>query len=188
MTIPLRLRFHGIGPSEAIERRVRERVDQLSRYHDRIIDCHVVVESPHHHRRHGRIYQLHIDVNVPGGKLVVNQSGDDKHEHEDVYVAIRDGFRAMERQLKQFAARRSNDVKSHEAPNHGRIRTMFPDYGFIEDAEGNEVYFHRNSVVDGNYESMEVGDEVRLVVVHGESDKGPQASTVRPIGKHHIVE
>jgi cold shock CspA family protein len=41
--------------------------------------------------------------------------------------------------------------------------------------------------VDGRFSDLNVGDEVRIEVVDNESDKGPQASTVRPIGKHHIV-
>ena len=186
MTAPLQISFHNIAPSEAIEARVRERVARLERHHKRITDCRVVIEAPHRRHRHGKLYQLRIDVVVPGGELVINNATHDKHAHEDVYVAIRDAFEAMERKLAQFSRRRNNEVKTHEAPNHGRIKSMFPDYGFIDAAEGSEVYFHRNSVVDAEYDSLAVGDEVRLVVVYGESDKGPQASTVRPVGKHHI--
>ena len=36
-------------------------------------------------------------------------------------------------------------------------------------------------------ERLEVGSEVRLVVAEGEGEHGPQASTVVPVGKHHIV-
>jgi cold shock CspA family protein len=56
--------------------------------------------------------------------------------------------------------------------------------GFIETADGREVFFHRNSVLDEAFDRLTVGSEVRFVEEMGE--KGPQASTVRLIGKHHL--
>ena len=188
MTLPVRLTFHGFQPSEAVEARIRQRAEKLFRRHARITECRVVVEAPHRHHRHGKLYQLRIDLVVPGGELVINSAAHDKHAHEDVYVAIRDAFDAMDRKLEQFVSRRKNEIKAHEAPAHGTIVRMFPDYGFIEDSDGNEIYFHCNSVVEADYDNLQIGDPVRIVVAHGESDKGPQASTVKPIGKHHIVE
>lgn len=60
------------------------------------------------------------------------------------------------------------------------------DYGRIQTSDGREVYFHRNSVVNGDFNSLDVGGEVRFDEESG--DQGPQASTVQPIGKHHIVD
>jgi cold shock CspA family protein len=56
------------------------------------------------------------------------------------------------------------------------------DCGFIATREGDEVYFHRNSVIDGAFDDLAVGDEVRFVQQDG--DNGPQASSVRVIGGH----
>ncbi len=39
----------------------------------------------------------------------------DAHVHEDVYVALRDAFGAMERQLKEFVARQRGEAKAHAA-------------------------------------------------------------------------
>jgi cold shock CspA family protein len=78
-------------------------------------------------------------------------------------------------------------VKHHEPPPHGRIAKFFPEegYGEIETLDGRLVYFHQNSVVDADFSKLETGSEVRFVEEMGE--KGPQASTVYVIGKHHIV-
>jgi cold shock CspA family protein len=73
------------------------------------------------------------------------------------------------------------DVKVHEHPHAaGRVTKLFSrsGYGIIEDAEGREVYFHRNSVLNGGFRRLEVGTPVRFVECSG--DKGPQASTVIP--------
>ena len=73
-------------------------------------------------------------------------------------------------------------MKVHQAPPEARIARLFPDegYGFIETADGREVYFHKNSVVGERFERLEVGKEVRFVEEHGEN--GPQASTVHVAG------
>jgi cold shock CspA family protein/ribosome-associated translation inhibitor RaiA len=187
MTVPLQVTFRGFPASPAIEAGIRERAERLAGFHDRIIDCHVVVEAPHGHHAKGKLYHLRVLVNVPGGQVVVSNDAHDKHAHEDVHVAIRDAFNAVDRKLEDFVRRHRQDVKHHVAPAHGRVARLFPDHGFIVDGEGNETYFHRNSVVNDGYDRLEVGAEVRFVAAEGESDKGPQATTVRPAGKHHIV-
>ncbi len=58
------------------------------------------------------------------------------------------------------------------------------DYCFIASSDGREIYFHRNSVADNRFEELEAGQEVRFAESQG--DKGPQASFVQPIGKHHL--
>jgi cold shock CspA family protein len=81
-------------------------------------------------------------------------------------------------------------VKTHEVPVHGTVVRLSREdgYGFIETSEGDEIYFHRNSVVEGSFEDLDVGQEVRLVVAYGESEHGAQASTVKSVGKHHLIE
>jgi len=75
-------------------------------------------------------------------------------------------------------------VKAHATPPHGRVIRLFPDqgYGFIAAPDGRELYFHRNSVLSGGFEKLEVGSEVSYAEEEGE--KGPQASTVKPVGRH----
>lgn len=69
-------------------------------------------------------------------------------------------------------------VKTHEAVPRGQIKALFPDrdYGLIGTPDGSEIYFHRNSVLDKDFDSLSVGDGVRFSEEMGE--KGPQASTV----------
>jgi ribosomal subunit interface protein len=115
MALPVQITFNGMDPSEAIEERIRERIDELSRFYDRIESCRVVVESGHRHHRHGRLRLLRIHLTVPGGEIVVNRDPAEHHAHEDVYVAIRDAFDAARRQLEDHVRRLRGDVKTHEA-------------------------------------------------------------------------
>jgi cold shock CspA family protein len=83
--------------------------------------------------------------------------------------------------------RRRGDVKYHESEPHGRITQLFPseDYGLIQTADGREIYFHRNSVLNADFDKLEEGAQVHFSEEMGE--KGPQASTVHVEGKHHTV-
>ena len=190
MQIPLQITFRDIDQSDAVEARIRERAAQLEKFYDRITSCRVMVEAPHNSRNKGRLYHIRVDITVPGGEIVVRREPKAHHAHEDVYVAIRDAFKAAQRQLQDYVRRNRGEIKAHEAPPHGRVAKLFAHqgYGFIETADGNEIYFHRNSVTNGAFDQLEVGSEVRYVAAEGESDKGPQTSTVHLIGKHHIIE
>jgi ribosomal subunit interface protein len=185
MTIPLQITFKGMESSPALEARIREKAARLERFSARILRCHVTIEAPHRHHRQGRMYRARIELVVPRGDIVVTRESPQDHAHEDPYVAVRDAFDAAVRQLEDHMRRLDGRVKHHEPPQlHGRIVRFVAGepYGFIETSDGQEVYFHRNSVVDGTFDALKVGDEVRLSVAEGA--KGLQASTVHRIGKH----
>lgn len=190
MKIPLGITFKDMDPSDAVAASIREHAERLNRFHDRIMRCDVVVEEPQRRRHKGKLYRLRIDITVPGHEIVVNRDPGLDHSHEDIRVAIRDAFDAATRQLEDHARRRRGDVKTHAVAPHGKIRMLDPveGYGFIETTDGQDVYFHKNSVADGKFPALRVGDEVRCVVHDREGEKGPQASTVLRIGKHHLLE
>lgn len=103
---PLKIRYHGLDQSDAIDAKVQARAEKLDRFYDRITACNVVIEANDHRHHKGRIYRVGIDLIVPGGELVVSRSPDEKHEHEDVYVAIRDSFDAAGRLLQDHVRRK----------------------------------------------------------------------------------
>jgi cold shock CspA family protein len=57
-------------------------------------------------------------------------------------------------------------------------------YGFIQAGE-ERIYFTRTSVLDNAFDDVTIGTPVAFVEEKGE--KGPQASTVRVLGKHHYI-
>ncbi len=105
MQVPLKIDFHGMEPSPFIERRIKERVAKLLRFHDRMIGCRVVVEAPHRRHRRGNSYQIHIAVQMPGAMLSINRHPGQAPAHTDVYVALRDSFDAVERRLNEYGQR-----------------------------------------------------------------------------------
>ena len=186
MELPVQITFRNLDPSEAIEASVRSRVEKLEKYCHTIIGCRVTVEAPHHHHGAGNLFHVRVEVTVPGEKLVASREPDAHHAYTDVYVAIRDAFDTMRRRLEDYTRRRRGQEKVHEAPPHGRVVEINPDenYGRIETRDGRLVYFHRDSLLGAEFESLALGAEVRFHEEMGE--RGPQASTVHLIGKHHI--
>jgi len=175
--------YRDFDPPALAGGRIRERIDKLERIYPRITACRVVAETSSRQHQKGKLYHFRIDVSVPGDELVVNREQNDRHEHEDFYVAMRDAFDAMERQLRAKAAKMRGDTKTHVPPPHGTVTKLFEDYGFIEPPGRAEVYFHANAVTEARFEDLSVGQEVWFNAAEGESEKGPQATMVRPTGK-----
>ncbi|MEW6354013.1 MAG: HPF/RaiA family ribosome-associated protein [Pseudomonadota bacterium] len=182
MQLPLQITFRDIPHSPAIEARIRKKAEKLESYYERIMGCRVVVETPQRHKHQGKLYQVRIDLTVPGAELVVNHN-----LNEDVYVALRDAFDAARRQLEDYARHQRGDIKTHDLPRHGRVTKLFPEegYGFITSLDGDEIYFHRNSVIHPEFERLKTGMEVTFVEEQGK--EGPQAVGVT-VGKHHTSE
>ncbi len=183
MQIPLQISFRDMPPSAAVEAKIRERAAKLDRFYDRIMACRVVVEAPHRRHHQGKLFHVRVDLTVPGGELAVSREPARHRAYEDVYVAIRDTFDALQRQLEDYARRQRGALKAHAVPAHARVSRLFPDegYGFIATPDGGEIYFHRNSVLDDAFGRLTIGTEVQFVQEDGE--KGPQASTVRVVEK-----
>ena len=62
----------------------------------------------------------------------------------------------------------------------GTIKRIVRDrgFGFIRSSEGQEVFFHRSSLQELNFDSLKEGENVDFDVERGE--KGPRATAVRP--------
>ena len=179
MQIPVQITVRDIPQSEAVETRIRQKVQKLDEFYGHIISCRVVLEAPHRHKQQGKEYTLRIDIGVPGHEIVVNRD-----HHEDVYVALRDGFDSAMRQLGEYVHRTRRETKKHAAEQVGRVLRLFPEdgVGFIAGPDGTEHYFDRASVVTPRFELLKEGDEVKFIEeIAGE---GAQAKRVS-IGHHH---
>jgi cold shock CspA family protein len=203
--IPTQVTFRGLPHSDAVESDVRGRVAWLEQFYAGIVRCRVLVELPHRHRHDGRHFHVRIELTVPGGPpIVVSHEPSGHGQLKDVEVeahhketeiegvqryaavAIRQAFDAARRQLEDFAREQRGTVKTHEVPAHGEVVELSaPDgYGFIQAGES-RIYFDRASVLGDAFDQLTIGTPVAFVEEQGE--KGPQASTVRILGKHHYV-
>ncbi len=188
MQLPLQITFRDFPHSDAVEATIREKAAKLDEFFPRLVSCRVMVEARHHRHHQGNLCHIRIELGVPNKEIVVSREHHDEQAREDIYVVIRDAFDAAKRQLEDYARVLRGETKSHEAPPHGKVIRLVPekDHGYIERSDGREIYFHQNSVIGAAFDELKVGDEVRFSEEPDEN--GPRATTVHPIGKHHIVE
>ncbi|MGI0493677.1 ribosome hibernation-promoting factor, HPF/YfiA family [Alkalinema pantanalense CENA528] len=106
MQIPLQIISRSFSVTPAIETAIQEKVEKLTQFFDRITNCRVTLESTAGRHQQGNLYQVRIDLSVPGKEIIVNRNSDANHSHEDLYVAIRDSFDAAKRQLQDYVALR----------------------------------------------------------------------------------
>ena len=181
MDIPLEITFHNLTPSPSLEVDIRERVDKLQKIYGRLVGCRVSVEALHEQHRTGNIYEVHIEMRVPGDELVVSRPphrAKERYASPDVRTSVRDAFKAAESQLKEFKQQQYGEVKTHPVLFQGQVSQIYPaeDYGFILTNDGRQLYFHRNSVMSEHFDDLKRGDPVHYVEASG--DTGPTASKV----------
>lgn len=197
MIIPVQITYRNMKHSEAIDTQIRTEAAKLDEFFDKIVSCRVMVEIPHQHRDRGNSFHIRIALEVPGREIVVNHQptlhrhavaiGESKNlkrqevdaPHKDFYVALHDAFRTVRRQLQDYVARLRNETKEHIETPEGSVTRLFPelDYGFISVPDGREVYFHRNSLRNGDFDLLTPGVRVRFAEEPGE--QGPHAAYVR---------
>jgi ribosomal subunit interface protein len=125
MQTPLRITFHGMTPSDAIEAYVRARVEKLERFHGRITGCHVVIETPHRHKHHGQQHRVLIDIAIPGGELAVTRDPAERRDYQDLYATIDAAFDDAQRLLEdRVRTQRVRRLRLHR-DRRGR-RGLFP--------------------------------------------------------------
>lgn len=176
--------FDDIPIDEAVRDAVLRHIDELESTYHRITGCHVVVAQPHRHHRAGRLYSVRIDLIVPGAEIVVNRNHPLDHAHEDVFVALRDSFNAVRRQLEDHVRHLRGAEKPHTPRAMGRVTQIFPlqGYGFLETPDGREIYFHQHALSQNDFRMVDVGSTVRFSVEAG--DEGPQAAHVQLVHPH----
>lgn len=177
---PTTITFHGVDRTPELDELVRRHIEQLPRFHPRIHGVTVVLTKDAGRHEAGDRFRAQVRVAIPGNDVVVSHHHGGRPQHEDPYITVTDAFKTVERQLEEGLRIRRGYVKSHaEALAAARVSRLpeGEDHGFLETADGREVYFHRNSVRGAAFEELAVGAHVRFAEEEGQ--KGPQASAVQ---------
>lgn len=188
--------FRNMEPDPALRKAIEKEIQTLERFFARLMTCRVVVEAP---RRVKGLNRVRIEAVAPRKNLVVDHTpslhailrgaGAEKktkqsepaRSHRDAERAIHEAFQEMRRQLQDHLRRMDLRVKARAPESAAQIVKLFPgeDYGYLETLEGQQIYFHRNSVVDGHFDHLRLGSKVSFAEERGE--QGPQASSVRMV-------
>jgi ribosome-associated translation inhibitor RaiA/cold shock CspA family protein len=187
LQVPLEIAFHNIDSSESAEQEIRARVAELERIYDRLISCRVRIDQRAKDLTRAIPPVVHIELGIPGGSdIVVSHEPDHllrKYLHPDLHKAINEAFRIAERRLIEVKEQREarNKAPAHDSENQflGQVAEITPDqdFGFLMTKEGALLYFHRNSVLSGDFDHLVRGDDVHYVQATG--DTGPIATKVR---------
>jgi cold shock CspA family protein/ribosome-associated translation inhibitor RaiA len=187
MQTPVQIDFQGMEARPDVRASVDMHVGQLEERYGRITSCRVVVKTPGMRHRTGGLNEINIHLTLPDGREVnVGRTPTADERYADLTFAINDAFKRARRQLQDEVRQLQGQVKQHDSQPIGTVRNLDPsgEFGFLETDDGQEVYFHKNSVLDGGFDRLVVGSRVVFVEEKGES--GPQASTVKLLGKHGL--
>jgi cold shock CspA family protein len=187
MDVPLEIAFHNTASSKEAEEEIRARVADLERRYDRLISCRVRVEQRASNPSHTIPPVVHIELGIAGRKhFLISHEPDHllrKYKHPDLHHAIVEAFRLAERQLSDIKDQRNGRNKDghHDVGNQslGQVAEVTPeqDFGYLVTKEGGLLYFHRNSLLTGEFDDLERGDDVYYNEDVG--DTGPIATKVR---------
>lgn len=191
MQRPLQIAYKGLDSSPVLDTLIRERVARLEQMYPRLTGCRVVVEVPHRAAETAKVpLAVTVEADLPGRNTIVGKDEQDRREaKDDQTAALNNAFEAVERQLERASGTRSEDVRPGEAAGQsGMVVKLFPgqNYGFIEIDNSTEIYFTRNAVVGGDFDDLEVGMMVHVTRATEEGPMGPQASSVRLLGRTRI--
>ncbi len=185
MQVPVEIDFQGVEPDAPLRAGIERRIGELETRFGRVTSCRVVLKGPGGRHKTGGLYEVNIQLVLPGGRTVnVGRTPSVDERHSNIDFAINDAFKRTRRRLQDKARRLQGQVKASEGPPIGTVIRLQDDYGFLESADGREIYFHRNSVLNNTFDRLTTGTRVAFAEVAGE--KGPQASTVRILGKHGL--
>jgi hypothetical protein len=97
-TRPCRITLDGLDASTALKIEVRAWLDKLGELTAPMTAGHVAIESVNENRKQ-LLYRVHMQFTMPAGVVLVGLDHPSNGVHEDIYVAIRNGFRAARREL-----------------------------------------------------------------------------------------
>lgn len=187
MQIEPEISFHRCEPSDAVKESVGRHIEHLEKIFGRMTACRVRIDQLNQNAAGTMPPVVRIEISIPGQKdiIVAHETGhlQRKFQSPDVHNAVNEAFRIAEQSLAQAKDILTDhkQARAHEAAHElrGQIAEMHPgeDYGFVMTAEGGLLYFHRNSLLTGEFDTLRRGDGVSYVA--GEGDTGPTASKVR---------
>jgi cold shock CspA family protein len=192
MILSTQVTFRNMTAIADVRKKIESRIQKLESVCKPILRCRVTVEAPANHHRKGDPFNVQIDTTLTDGRIVVKHSesmytgkrdGDTTSERNCLMLAVRGAFSAARRKLQEHSRLRRADVKTHEPSLTATVARLFPKegYGYLETPDGREIYFHEHSVIGSPFSKLKAGASVQFVEESGL--KGPQASTVRIIGR-----
>jgi cold shock CspA family protein/ribosome-associated translation inhibitor RaiA len=185
MQIPLEISYLDINKTEELDQLIHEKATALEKVCDYITSCRATLENPLKAQNSGQPFRIRISVRVPPGhEIVAVEEPGPGDSHIQLASGIRNAFENIRRQLKKLTEKQRKDIKSHpDQQVVAVIDKVFREegYGFLRTVEGQQIYFHKNSVLHDDWNRLKEGTGVHFNQEIG--DKGLQATAVQIVDK-----
>ena len=185
METPAQIDIQGMKASARVRRVIADHIAALEERFGRVTACRVRLKAPSGHHQSGGLYEVSIHLALPNGREVnVGRTPNADERHSDLSFAINDAFHRARRRLQDNVRRMQGQIKAHDVAPLGTVSKLEPidGFGMLTSSDGREIYFHRNSVLNDAFPKLKIG--TRVIYSEEIGDKGPQASTVKLLGKH----
>ena len=190
MQVPPEITYEGVEKTSALDDLINKNIAKLEKICDYIVSVHVAIGSFSRRHRTGNYYRVRIDLRIPPRhEIVVKRTSETQRQFEPLPAIIRRTFASAEKQLESLVEKQRNEVKAHtKSGAMALVDKIFrdEDYGFLRTADGQQMYFHKNSCLQGEWELLQPGTGVRYTEQEGE--KGPQASSIEIVDRRGLRE
>lgn len=102
MKLPLQIAFRNLERDESITELIKQKAAKLDRLCPDIIQCHVTVSLPHRSHRTGNLFDVSIDISLPGKEIAVSRESQDEIENKDIRHVLKVAFDAAARQVEEY--------------------------------------------------------------------------------------
>jgi hypothetical protein len=99
MQIPVQVSFKGLPVDDQIERMCIQHAEGLEKF-GRVVSCRVVIDKPHQHHKRGNLFDVRLDIKIPGREIAVTRTAPEHAESEHAEVALREAFDEARRQIQ----------------------------------------------------------------------------------------
>jgi cold shock CspA family protein len=185
MQVPIEISFRGVESDPSTEDLIRRKAAKLEQVCGKITSLRVSIEQDQKIKGAIQPYRLRLDVNIPPGKeFVVKRESTGGHLPADLQNIIRDAFDAARRKAQKVSEKKQGKVKQHpEQETNAVVEKLFhgEDYGFLKSLDGRDIYFHKNSLIDREFDDLRPGDGVTFTAELG--NEGLQATSVHVVNR-----
>lgn len=112
--MPVQVTFRDMPVSDTVEAMCWKKVGELERDFDRLLRCHVTIVESRRAQPQGTLYDVRIELSLPGRDIAVTREHATDLVDEDIIAAVHEAFGLLRRQLRQLTSETSEQSHEHE--------------------------------------------------------------------------